>query len=95
MSVEIYAKTLELEGTIICNDASSRCEDCPVINPNPPLESDCPNFEVLGNEPMCTKEDATRRQIDGGGRSTGIGSIACPNLIEVLEFSTPLPTYIP
>jgi hypothetical protein len=84
VSIEVTAKTLEAPRAIICNDASSRCEDCPVINPTPPSESDCPNFDLLGGEPFCNKEDMTRRQIDGGGISTGIGSIACPGFVELL-----------
>jgi len=95
MFIDTAAKTLEAPRAIISNDASSRCEDCPVINPNPPSESDCPNFELLGSEPFCNKEDSTRRQIDGGGIGTGIGSIACPRLVESLEQGQPLPGVYP
>jgi hypothetical protein len=80
MIADIKAETLELQRTIMCNNSANRCEDCPVTNPDPPSESDCPNFELLGSIPICTKEDATRRQIDHGRGSTGIGNTALKSI---------------
>lgn len=60
MTERITAKTLVVEETVLCNDAGSRCEDCPDINYDPPRDSDCQYFEVQSGVPVCTREDGTQ-----------------------------------
>lgn len=80
-----FAETLVLERTELHTaDNANSCEDCPDINPSPPPSSDCPHFDVMNSEPICTREDVVQRQIESWLKS-GIGSSACLDLVHIAE----------
>ena len=63
-------------------DDSSCCEDCPDINPNPPSESDCPDFNRTSDgKVVCERPNAFDRLISGGGTGTGVSDFALQQLL--------------
>jgi len=60
MSIDV----LEAKQSLLSEDVSDRCEDCPDINLEPPAQSDCPHFEMQPGGPICNREDSMRKELE-------------------------------
>lgn len=80
--IEIKAETATLPVEKLF-DNSECCEDCPDINPNPPSESDCPDFKrTLDGKVVCERPTAFDRFMGGGGGAgTGVSDFTLQQLI--------------
>ena len=59
---------------LIVDGNSDCCPDCPDINPDLPLKSECPNFDTVNGVPVCKREggmDARLRDFIGPTRTIG------------------------
>jgi hypothetical protein len=91
----IVAETLVAEEVLLSSNTANRCEDCPDVNFDPPYSSECLYFEVRSGRPVCIKEDGLQRELSGLLRSSRLGSLACPNLVAILETGAQLPGVYP
>ena len=55
---------LEAKQPLLSENDNNRCEDCPEINPDPPVTSDCPNFEIRSGGAVCNREDGLQKELE-------------------------------
>jgi hypothetical protein len=86
MSETITATTAVLEKGMLCKSAGERCEICPDINFDRPADpdSDCEYYEIRSGTPICTRQDGMQQALTEW-IAADLGSLACPNLLEMLE----------
>lgn len=72
MSVRAETVTMTRAESVLF-DNSNCCEDCPDVNPDPPSDSECPNFDIRNGIPICTRPTGLERMMGGGGGGAGTG----------------------